>query len=69
MALPTLVAGMLAVNAAFAQEDALPDLSTPLTLEDCLELGLDYASSIRTSSLSVQSAGLQVEDADRKSVV
>ena len=63
MALPTLVAGMLAVNAAFAQEDALPDLSTPLTLEDCLELGLDYASSIRTSSLSVQSAGLQVEDA------
>lgn len=63
MALPTLIAGMLSVSAVFAQEDQLPDLSAPLTLEDCLEIGLDYASSIRTSNLSVESAGLQVDDA------
>lgn len=61
--LPTLVAALLNVNAAFAQDDPLPDLSEPLTLEDCLEIGLNHASSVRTASLSLESAGLRVEDA------
>ena len=58
-----LIAGLLGASSASAQQDALPDLSEPLTLEDCLAIGLDYASSIKTSTLSLQSSGLQVDDA------
>ncbi len=63
LVMSALVAGLLGANSASAQQDALPDLSEPLTLEDCLAIGLDYASSIRTSTLSLQSSDLQVEDA------
>jgi outer membrane protein len=63
LVMSALIAGLLGANSASAQQDALPDLSEPLTLEDCLAIGLDYASAIRTSTLSLQSSGLQVEDA------
>lgn len=61
--LATLVAALLNLNAAHAQDSPGPDLSQPLTLEECLEIGLDYASSVRNATLSLRSAALRVDDA------
>lgn len=41
----------------------IPDLSRPLTLEDCIALGLKNASTIRTAELDVQLNELRVQDA------
>jgi outer membrane protein TolC len=53
---------LLASVAIFVQAD-VPDVTKPLTLEDCITIGLANASSIKTAELDVQLSDLRVKDA------
>ncbi|MDA1192175.1 MAG: TolC family protein [Candidatus Poribacteria bacterium] len=60
-----IAAILLAAGIATAQDTTrdMPDLSQPLTLDDCIELALQYATNVRTAELSLNSSEIGVSDA------
>lgn len=61
-ALRLLTLCLLAAVTTFAQAD-VPEATKPLTLDDCLSIGLKNASSVKTAELDVRLSDLRVQDA------